>query len=449
MKSIDKLKRLTGEDGRAGGDSPFQASSPPSSARQAELADLRRRIEALANRAKGPDRTSPSAAQLRGREALAEILSGEERENEYGRFFLVSEAIRTGSAHGRRIIHDALQLDMTAAARLANNPGLCAYHPSEALFLDTETTGLAGGTGTVAFLIGLGWFAEGRFHLRQILARDFSEEAAQLAHLNELLREKRFLVTFNGKAFDVNLLATRFILNRLPDELSALPHLDLLHPARRLVGHRLVNSRLTTLEEEVLGVRREGDIEGWEIPQRYFDWLRRHDPRLLLDVFRHNRLDIISLATLTAHLTGIVTAEVGLPAVHAEDYLAAADLLIKRNDLQGADKILGLFQEERCRDLAPLAKRKLARLCKQTGKKDEAARFWQELIEEEDADHYITTELAKWLEHGLRDYAGAKAVVEKALRCGNDFSGKERASLEHRRERLKRKLKAVSPDNNG
>ena len=272
MKSIDKLKRLTGENVAPKNEDQAQ-TAPPSPERQSQLDDLRRRIDHVVTRAAARSKAAQDEAQVRGNKGLIEILEGCEIENEHGRFFLVSDVVSGGSRHGHRNIREAFDFDMSAAAMLANNPLISEYSSSDALFLDTETTGLAGGTGTMAFLIGLGWFEEGHFHVRQILARDFGEEAAALTYLKEIAARKKFLVTFNGKAFDVNLLTTRFILNRMQSDLAALPHLDLLHPSRRILGHRLDNCRLVTLEADILGVRREGDIPGWEIPQRYFDWL--------------------------------------------------------------------------------------------------------------------------------------------------------------------------------
>ena len=163
---------------------------------------------------------------------------------------------------------------MTAVAFLAGADALKGLSMEDGLFLDTETTGLAGGTGTFPFLIGLGWFEEGSFITHQLFARDFSEEPAMLACLGELASRRKFLVTFNGKAYDLNLLATRFILNRSRDQLYGMPQIDLLHPSRRIYSHRLENVRLVTLEESVLGVRRGNDVPGYEIPQRYFDWLK-------------------------------------------------------------------------------------------------------------------------------------------------------------------------------
>ena len=127
-----------------------------------------------------------------------------------------------------------------------------------------------------------------------------------LAHLSELASAKRFLVTFNGRAYDLNLLSSRYILNRKEDVLLGMPHIDLLHPSRRMFAHRLENARLLTIEAHVLGVRRADDVPGYEIPQRYFDWLRRRDGRLMEDVFRHNRFDIVSMASLRKYLRPVL-----------------------------------------------------------------------------------------------------------------------------------------------
>ena len=181
-----------------------------------------------------------------------------------------------------------------------------------------------GGTGTFPFLIGLGWFEAGSFVTCQLFARDFSEEGAMLRYLSELASGKQFLVTFNGRAYDLNLLATRFILNRCRDTLSAMPHIDLLHPSRRILAHRLENARLSTIETHVLGVERDGDVPGFEIPQRYFDWLRQRDGRLLEDVFTHNRLDVVSMASLLKYLTDLVEDSQEMEHSHHGDLLKLA-----------------------------------------------------------------------------------------------------------------------------
>ena len=438
MKSIDKLKRLTGEDT---GPKKTEPAQPVSSfgEKQSRLADLRRRIENVVTRSEARSRAALSERQAHGNRLLMEILNGEEVENDHGRFFLVSHTARGSSPHGYSTLRDAESFDTTAAAMLANNSLISEYRSTDALFLDTETTGLSGGTGTMAFLIGLGWFEGGHFQVRQILARDFSEEAAALAYLKDMAAQKKYLVTFNGKAFDVNLLTTRFIMNRMESDLANLPHLDLLHPSRRILGHRLENSRLVTLEEHILGLKREGDIPGWEIPQRYFDWLKRRDPASLADVFEHNRLDVISMATLTAHLVDILTAQAVAERTHEDDYLAAARLLLKRAHAEDAQRILDIFQSDTCSDFSLTSKKKLAQLYKRTGRLEEAVRIWEHMASCTPVEFYAVSELAKYLEHRTKDHVRAKMLIETVLIRDNSFSEDERASLLHRLHRLEKK----------
>ncbi|HPD57585.1 MAG TPA: ribonuclease H-like domain-containing protein [Smithellaceae bacterium] len=431
MSSIDKLKRLTGE----------KTTKPIApSEKQARIDDLRRRMDMILSRRPQAQTAAPKKEFWGETIALEKIVRGEEVENRHGKFFLASDIMAGSCRHGKRNICEALNLDMHAAAVLAGDYTLSNCRCEEGLFLDTETTGLAGGTGTIAFLIGLGWFEEGAFHIRQIFARDFSEERAALAYLAEIAAQKNFLVTFNGKAFDVNLLSTRFIMNRLKSDLVTLPHLDLLHPSRRILGHRLENSKLGTLEAEVLGVFREGDIPGWEIPQRYFDWLKQRDGRLLESIFEHNKIDVISMATLTAHLTEILCAKQEVQNSHADDYLAAARLLFKRRETERAGKILDVFNENQAgNELSHISKKELASLYKRTGRWEKATQIWQELLQIAPADFSAVSEMAKWLEHRARDYNAAKMLVESALSQNNVFSPDEKESLAHRLKRLKTK----------
>lgn len=432
MSSIEKLKRLTGEKTR-------EPEKP--SPKQAQIDELRRKMDTIISRRTERPKPAPQRDIISDTIHLSKVVPGEELENKHGKFFLVSDILAGKCRHGCRNISEAFGLDMKAAAVLANDPVIGDYNCADGLFLDTETTGLAGGTGTMAFLIGLGWFEEGSFHVRQILARDFSEECAALAYLSDIASQKKFLVTFNGKAFDINLLTTRFILNRLKSDLASLPHLDLLHPSRRILGHRLENSRLGTLEAEILGVYREDDIPGWEIPQRYFDWLKNRDGRLLAAIFEHNRLDVISMAALTAHLTEIICARESIQNSHAADYLAAARLLFKRRDTDRAVKILSIFDQQSNRELSILSKKELSFLYKRTGRWEEAIQIWQEILDASPVDFSAVSELAKWLEHRTRDYRRAKMLVESALAQDNTFSEEERESLSHRLKRLKIKIK--------
>jgi uncharacterized protein YprB with RNaseH-like and TPR domain len=432
MSVISRLQRLTGESPKVpGGENGGQA-------RTEELSRLRERIDAvLSRRPEGLHTETPPAGRGRG-VPLEELVPGEETTNEAGAFFCACHLAGGSARHGRFCIRDLTPLDMGRLAVLGNNPALRGLDYREALFLDTETTGLAGGTGTVAFLIGLGWFEGDAFVTRQLFARDYAEERATLLALRELLGGKRFLVSFNGKAFDANLLAARFIMNRLPDPLACLPHLDLLHPARRLLSHRLADRRLGALEIAILGFEREGDIPGSEIPQRYFDWLRRRDGRLMADVFEHNRLDILSLAALAAHLAELIDPDGENARCHPGDRLAAARLFLAR-DCPGEavrllDPLVGCTSPETARDAA----RELSIHYRRAGQWPAAVAIWEEMLRRDGEDRFALVELAKWCEHRRRDFARALALTERA--GSGRLSPDERAGLVRRRERLERKL---------
>ena len=174
------------------------------------------------------------------------------------------------------------------------------------LFLDLETTGLAGGAGTYAFLVGCGWFDGGLFRLRQFLLTDFAAERALLESVAQLADDVSCVVTYNGKTFDLPLIETRFALQRMQTPFADLAHVDLLHPARRMWRQDDVECRLTYLEQALCGHEREGDVPGFEIPSRYFRYVRSGDARPLQAVLEHNRLDIVSLAMLTARASQLL-----------------------------------------------------------------------------------------------------------------------------------------------
>jgi uncharacterized protein YprB with RNaseH-like and TPR domain len=203
---------------------------------------------------------------MRSGPPLENLITGEEVETGHGRFFSSCSRMEGSDRHGHALIRELSRFDMKGVALLGGSEAFAGCSPEDALFVDTETTGLAGGTGTFPFLIGLGWFEGGTFVTCQLFARDFSEERAMLAFLTGAASGKKFLVTFNGRAYDMNLLTARFILNRQQDVLSGMPHLDLLHPGRRLLRHRMENARLLTFETSVLGIEREGDVPGVRYP---------------------------------------------------------------------------------------------------------------------------------------------------------------------------------------
>jgi uncharacterized protein YprB with RNaseH-like and TPR domain len=254
----------------------------------------------------------------RAAKGVEEYVEGEVVSNACGGFFLAREAFPFGRPYGKLCIGDIATADLSPLNLLMR--GATLPHPAKLAFLDTETTGLAGGTGTCAFLVGLGAIEGVQFVIRQFFIRDYSEEKAMLRALSEALEPCEGLVTFNGKTFDAPLLETRYTLARLRSPLCRLSHFDALHPARRLWKLRLENCKLTDLESAVLGISREGDVAGSEIPGIYFDYLRTGDARGLQPIFYHNALDVLSLAALTVALARAV-ADAG-----AETLESALDL---------------------------------------------------------------------------------------------------------------------------
>ncbi len=428
MSLKDRLGRLTGEPVK-----PVQADP-----KQERLSELRKRIEEVMNRKERLG--SPHTPRAQGRVVPIEhVVTGEDAATEHGRFFISRSTLKADDFHGHIRVCDFACPGMHSAAILGGSRVLAGLSIEDGMFLDTETTGLAGGTGTFPFLIGLGWFEEGSFITCQLFARDFSEEKAMLTFLNDLASAKRFLVTFNGRAYDLNILSARFILNRSEDVLSGMPHIDLLHPSRRMFGSRLENARLVTIEANVLGVRREGDVPGNEIPRRYFDWLRRRDGRLLEDVFRHNRLDIVSMASLLKHLTDLVEGGSGIAHAHHGDLLSAARLHHERGDLAAAMRMLAPLTGSHLAEVAKGARRSLSLIYKKTNQWDDAAELWKEMIGSDPLDVFAVEELAKFYEHHARKYEQALKIVHRVLDEARHLDEAERRSLEHRMQRLRNK----------
>jgi uncharacterized protein len=429
MSLKDRLMRLTGDTAE-----PAMVDTG-----QDRLSELRRKIDRVMNRR---ERSVPASIHAPRRNAtpLEHVVPGEETQTPHGTFYLSRIVMNAGALHGNARICDFACVSMEATAFLANIQMTQDVSLSDGLFLDTETTGLMGGTGTFPFLIGLGWFEAGSFVTCQLFARDFSEETAILRYLSELASLKKFLVTFNGKAYDLNLLTARFILNRCRDSLASMPHIDLLHPSRRILAHRLENARLSTIETHVLGVERDGDVPGFEIPQRYFDWLRQRDGRLLGDIFTHNRLDIVSLASLLKYLTDLIEDSQEMGHSHPGDLLKLAGLIHEHGDCEKAGRMLEVLISSHHRDVAMGAQQSLSLIYKRAHRWEEAAELWQDLVASDPCDYFAVEELAKFYEHHTRECDKALQLVQNLLNEAGCLSDVERASAEYRLRRLLHKV---------
>jgi uncharacterized protein YprB with RNaseH-like and TPR domain len=333
------------------------------------------------------------------------------------------------------------------AALLARDERLAGIDCRRMAFVDTETTGLAGGTGTYAFLVGVGVFDGEAFTIHQFFMRDYGEEPALLQSLGELLDGLEAVVSFNGKSFDLPLLETRFIMSRQSPRLVDAPHLDLLSPARRFWKYRLDSCALSSLETEILGVRRtHEDVPGWLIPGLYTDYARSGDAREMPRIFYHNAQDILSLVTLAARMCDLVAGRLSprddLPG---EDLYGLGRLF---HDLGQAARAEDAYTQaaQTCQTahVCEMAMRDLAYLLKRQERREEALPWWQRLVEASGAV-YACEELAKHYEWHELDLAGALTWTERGIGLAEEWptTSKQRealARLEHRRERLNRKL---------
>ncbi len=375
--------------------------------------------------------------------AIEDILPGRIHTTACGEAFVVEQTFAPEYRHG----HAALPLtaSLMPIADWANEPRLIACDPGNLVFLDTETTGLSGGTGTYAFLIGIGRLVGDTFHLTQILMRDPAEEPAALAALTEFLQPLGALVTFNGKSFDAPLLKTRYIVNAHTVPFANAAHLDLLPLARRLWRDRLTSRALSSLETHILGVTRTSeDIPGWYIPQIYFEYLQTRDARPLRGVMYHNAMDVVAMAALLSHIAQMLADPFAFAIEHGIDVVAIGKLF---QDLGRWDDAAQLYA--RGLDM-PLSEsefretvRRLSLLQRRRGDTIAALELWQGAAQNRQVYAYV--ELAKYYEHHTRDVTQAIAQTRAALAlvAARDFPPDERkrwqSDLEHRLKRLEAK----------
>ena len=316
------------------------------------------------------------------------------------------------------------------------------------VFFDLETTGLSGGAGTHAFLVGFGLVeADGSFATRQYVLASYADERPLLEVAAREIDRAGALVSFNGKSFDAPVLETRYLFHRLEWPGRGLPHVDVLHPARRFWGAPEASCSLTALEAQVLGARRAGDVPGFEIPSRYFQFVRSGDPGPLRAVLEHNRLDLLSLAGLTARILHLLDTGAG-EAIDAREALALGRVYARADEL---DRARAAFERalQICRE--PLMRveilRNLAVLERRRRGHEAAAGWWRAILEVRGCPPQVVREATEALaihhEHRARDLAKARlfALQSMGAAAGRAWS----RSLRHRLTRIERKLSATEP----
>lgn len=394
---------------------------------------------------------------------VADSLGGRRVSTRFGECLVIDRRYESERWHGDVQIGECVIDDMDALRLLDPalwGPGQCAAgihpRPPRTVLIDLETTGLSGGAGTLAFLVGCGYFDLGAFQVRQFLLTSHAGERALLAAVADFFGDADLIVTYNGKTFDVPVMETRWTFHRMQMPLDGVPHFDMLHPARRLWKQRpdAANRgadeggcRLSTLERVLFDVRRVGDVDGFEIPGRFFGFIRSGDPRPLEPVLEHNRIDLVSLAAVTARAARL--ARDGHEA--CRDYAEALALgkIFEKADLPGRAEACYRYA---CGSPESLVRAdalyRLGARLRRDRRFADAASVWRELIEFTepramrrgllgDLRQVAVEALTIHQEHRAKDLAGAR---ELALASLEESGGQRAEGVRHRLARLDRKL---------
>jgi uncharacterized protein len=414
---------------------------------------------------------------------IGEILGGRPVETPFGECLVIDRRYESDRRHGQLQIGDCELNDIETLGVLdpslprfsalagphprslsLGGPASPGYPPAprselreerpRTVFIDLETTGLSGGAGTVAFLVGCGYFDLGAFQVRQFLLTSFTSERALLAAVANFFEATDLIVSYNGKTFDVPVMETRWLFHRMEMPLDGMPHFDTLHAARRLWRVRpddLSDSgcRLASLERALFDVKRVGDVPGFEIPSRFFRFLRSGDPRPLEPVLEHNRLDLVSLAAVTAQAARLVQEGAdGCP--DGAQALALGRIFERAGAFDRAEACYRRGAEATNLDVRAEALYRLGLRCRRERRFSEAADAWRALmaLTEPSIVHRLTSgavlrqfaveALAIYHEHRDKDLEAARELALFALDEGPD--DRRADSYRHRLARLDRKL---------
>jgi uncharacterized protein YprB with RNaseH-like and TPR domain len=409
----------------------------------------------LRNEAHNEARESDDAHQR------AALLGGQVARNRYGEYLVARQWHATPEMCNPDTA--TLSLLLPSGPRVSPWAAERAADPAQWLFLDTETTGLAGGTGTYAFLVGLAWWDAGGIQIEQLFMRDHDEEHSVLHEIAQRLRERPVLVTFNGKSFDWPLLDTRFRMTRSIETPELAAHLDLLHPARQMWRWQLGSVRLVDLERHVLdaeslGWSRHDDIDSSRIPEFYFNYLRGGPVEPIAGVFRHNRMDLRGLAALAGRIFRALgeSAHAQLEPQESLELYGVSRLLDRRGEhARARESYERALEAGLPATIDRAARHELARLAKRQREFGRAAELWQELAASPIPSFEACEQLAIHYERRAGNPREAESAAQLALkelhraqRLGLVQAGRHArlaARLARRLDRLERKLRESAP----
>ncbi|MCH7954984.1 MAG: ribonuclease H-like domain-containing protein [Candidatus Marinimicrobia bacterium] len=362
-----------------------------------------------------------------------------------GDIFVARHSYELDHLHGNFPLSILEKIEGKDLQVLGNRDQKINFNLRKTLFLDTETTGLAGGTGTSAFLIGIGFFYENKYIVEQYFMRDYIEESPMLRLIAEKAEDYDLIVTFNGRSFDLPLLETRMIMNRIDPVFNRLHDLDLLHPARRIWGLSLENCRLGTLEEEVLGFERtEDDLPSALIPDIYFDYVKFGDADPLYKVFYHNEKDVVSMVGLLFKEYKFFNNPLNDNAIAPLDLYSMGRYFERMRDYtmaqacmeKASPKLDGAYRRDSLIRLSMIHKREK--------RWADAVGIWKDFVSNEkifNLSPYV--ELAKFYEHKAKKYETALRYSNEALGRMSNRRENDLTALRHRIFRLENKIKRI------
>jgi len=428
--------------------------------------DLRKKLREIifANR-----RSSPALKHESFERNIEDYLQAEEQKTPYGSCLVRHDYYPDGYRHGVSDIYSLLNYQPSLVSKLTNNSSLSKrarkslrehrnlnqiqierhnniyskikFH--EYLFLDIEATGLSGGVGVYPFLIGIGFFGSQDFHIYQLFMRDYHEEQAVLYLLGKFIKDKRLkgLVTYNGKAYDVNVLNTRRIVSGIELPVSDMPNFDLLYPVRKLFKKRIGDCSLTSIEREILNFYRVDDIPGYKVPEVYFDFVRRGFSEPMRKVFIHNLYDVLSMVAIAERLCSFYSDPIELVS-EPEDLFQIAALYEINGSFKDAKKIYSYLSS--CQgSFNYKAKMAMSFRLKKERNLEEASGIWKECISNHPKISIVPyIELAKYYEHQIKDYRNALLYTQKGLYLANLFclSHSNSYEFDKRIQRLNKKI---------
>ncbi|MEN8905807.1 MAG: ribonuclease H-like domain-containing protein [Clostridiales bacterium] len=370
------------------------------------------------------------------------LINGEYLANDFGECFLRKTIFSNDYNHGEINLNRIYEIDLEIVNLLLScNENIDI---EKMLFLDTETTGLSSGTGTIAFLVGIGYFLEGNFILKQFFLKDYDQEPAMLNEFLDIVSNYEILVSFNGKAFDWNLLNTRLLLNRVKINDKNFLHLDLLHISRNIWNKKLESCRLASIEENILNIRRNNDIPGMFIPKLYFEYLQTRDGINMKRVIEHNEIDILSMITLLVKIIDICED----PIINSFDWyeiIGVGNIYEKRLNFNRAKDIFKHCTLSENKYIKVEAYKKLVNLYRKEKDYKNMGLCLNKIIKVSDLPTINTMiDLAKFYEHKEKDYNTALKIVDRAIEDVLKFNAMRKLylkDLKYRRDRINKKLK--------